>query len=353
MTAARAFPSPTERNWLVAMGLVAAAVLLFWGIHLAEAAWSSSGMHERLVRHPVETSMRVLGIPHFVLGFLFMLTSRGMRRPGAWLRLLALAAVGAALCWAFAKAGGRAGDLSKALFLLYFAVHELRDEAFFYQANGDAPAGADPPRLRRDLLVAPAMLLWLAVGSIFLAIAWEIGRMRRYTDTVFGGTEPALRLALGALPLAALLGAMELRRRHHARGPAGGLWGHLRRHRPIFVVFAGIFALVVTDVLLHGRALALVTLHVTAWYVFARQQYARRPPPAPAPRRFTWRWMRTTGAGFAFLHVALAVVVLAGCAVWAFGFRNSPDRTVLRILFSPDAFAYWTIMHITLSFAPR
>ena len=93
--------SATERNWLKAAGLVVGAVLVFHGIHAAEVAWAGRHRAERLVYHPVETSMRCLAIPHFLIALLFTVTSRRMKRAGSWLWFGALAAAGAGLCVLF------------------------------------------------------------------------------------------------------------------------------------------------------------------------------------------------------------------------------------------------------------
>ena len=63
--------------------------------------------------------------------------------------------------------------------------------------------------------------------------------------------------------------------------------------------------------------------------------------------------MRTTPAGFTFMHVAVFLVIVAAAAYWAYVGHNSARRyPILYALLSRDAFAYWTIVHITLSFLP-
>ncbi len=60
--------------------------------------------------------------------------------------------------------------------------------------------------------------------------------------------------------------------------------------------------------------------------------------------------MRTTKAGFTWLHLGLAVivVVLVGISTYAFG-----KQGVLESIVGSKSFYYWTIMHVTLSFFPR
>ena len=63
--------------------------------------------------------------------------------------------------------------------------------------------------------------------------------------------------------------------------------------------------------------------------------------------------MRSTPGGFSFLHGGLVVLTLLGCAVAAYGFRNDASQSWFQLVPSRDAFPYWTIMHITLSFVPK
>ena len=343
----------TERNWFWAFGLVVASVLVCWGIYAAEQAWGPHDRSQWMVVHPVESAMRFVALPHFLVGFLFLTTSRGMRRARSWAWLAALFGVGALLSWAFGSAGGRHAAIPRILFLTYFAVHEFRDEVFFYLANGDAPREKDPERLKWRVLVAP-LLVWLSFTSVtLLGTAYEVGGLRKYTEAVFGSMPESARHALGAAPLVALVITIVLLRRYYRRRYAGGVLEFVRAHRPIFVVFGGLLGLILLDLVVSGRIHSIVTLHVTAWYVFVMRGFGKRPPPDPPPRRFTWKWMRTTRAGFAFLHVGLLVATLIAAAVWAYAYGNAPSAYGLSVFVSRDAFPYWTIMHVTISFLPR
>lgn len=296
--------------------------------------------------------MRILAMPHFLMGFAFLLTSRAMRRPASWAWLLALAAVGTALCRLFSELGPPLSRLPQLILLFYFGIHAFRDEAHFFVVNGDAPAGAAPRRIAWAVLLAPLLLagLFLAVDS-FLA-AFEIGRSRHYTTALFRELPAPLRRPLGLVPLAALAVAVPMLGRRAARMP-GGARGFVRAYRPMLVVCAGIALIILAEALIQGRSRALVTLHVTGWYVFVMHQLARRGPPVPVPRPFSWPWMRSTRPGFAFLHIGLAVLTLAGCAVAAYGFRNGSSQPWVLSLLSSNAFPYWTILHITTSFVPK
>lgn len=341
----------TERNWLRAAAIVLGSIAFFWSIQAAETRWRPAPRTQQVVYDPVETSMRVLALPHFILGLLFLATSRGMRQARSRRSVLLLAAAGAALCWLFAQVGGHREKFGQVIVLLYFAVHEFRDEAYFYVANGDAPPGTDAKRLGWQVLRAPALMLGFAGAVILLGVAFELGDLRRFTAPIFGRVEPPLRWALGTVPLLLIvLDALRLKRRCDRDFP-GAFPEFLRRHRPILRVCLGIGLVILLEVLVRQKSRALVTLHVTAWYVFVMYQFGRRPAPVPAPSRFSWAWMRSTPGGFSFLHVGLAALTLLGCAVAAYGFRN--DAAWFQLVLSREAFPYWTIMHITISFVPK
>ena len=64
-------------------------------------------------------------------------------------------------------------------------------------------------------------------------------------------------------------------------------------------------------------------------------------------------WVRTTQTGFQTLHLGLLVVLMAIGVVWAYAFHNDAAHHAMWVLVSRDAFPYWTIMHVTVSFTPR
>lgn len=343
----------TEKNWFQALGLVVGSTLLAALVLAAEKQWGHAERADRLVYNPVETAMRVFALPHFVIAILFMTTSRAMRAARSWAWFAGYTALGVALCWLFARAGGRSAALPNALFLTYFLVHEFRDQVFFYRVNGDAPMGPDADGERRLLLMIPVIGL-LTIGGVFLTgAAFRIGGARRYTDAIFGGLPLEARWVLGALVIAGLIGLVHIwRRRVEASEPEGFL-AFVRRNRPMFVVFGGILAVLVLDILITGRAYAIVTLHVATWFVFVSRGYDLRPAPDPMPKPLSWSWLRATGPGFRFLHNGLVLLVLGLAVWWAYGFDNDPSRRGLWTLLSKDAFPYWTIMHVTMSWTPK
>lgn len=343
----------TERNWLVALAIVIGGSLLTAVVLAIEKQVTGAPRAERLIWNAEETFMRFLTLPHFLIAILFMTTSRGMRTARSWGWLVGLTVLGVGLCVLFHRAGARAAYLPNALFLGYFLIHEFRDQAFFYRVNGDAPKEATTDRTRRHLLLVPMLGLALIFAAFLFGAAFRIGGTRRYTESVYGAMGPELRGALGALALLLVIGAIHWTRRTWDRTYEGGALGFIRKHRPLFFVFGGILVVLVLDILLNGRAYAIVTLHVAAWFVFVTRGMARRPAPDPAPRSGSWAWIRSTRSGFLWLHHGLFLLIVIAAAVWAYGFQNSPDQQALWTVLSKDAFPYWTIMHVTISFVPR
>ncbi len=343
----------TERNWLWALAIVVGSALLFWLVYAAEMRWGHTVREERLVWHGLETSMRYLALSHFIVAILFMSTSRTMRRPRSWAWFGGLLLFGVGLSLAFAFSGGLKFHVAAALFYTYFLVHEFRDQAFFYRFNGDAPKDADPNDLRKTLWTVPAVVMGV-IGTIFFAgAAFEIGGARRYTEAVFGDMAPTMRYVIGALPIVVMIVVAHLLRRSYAKTHAGGFMGFVRSNRPILFVFVGILVVLVSDILISGRVYAIVTLHVSGWYVFVVRDFANRTPLDPRPKAFTWPWMRGTLAGFNFLHLGMLALVMAAGVVWAYAFNNSPSQSAFWVLLSREAFPFWTIMHISVSFLPR
>jgi hypothetical protein len=168
-----------------------------------------------------------------------------------------------------------------------------------------------------------------------------------------GDLDLPLRPWVSVLPLLYVLFAAARWHRRIDRTHAGGVRAFLRTHRPMLLVYGGILAVLALDIVVNRRAYAIVTLHVAAWYVFVLASYRRRPAPTPAPQPPTWRWVRSTPSGFNAFHLGVLALVIVGAVVWAYGFRNDAALTAMNVVFSREAFPYWTIMHITISWLPR
>lgn len=337
----------TERNWLWAGLIVLGATAVFWAIYALELDMGRWDPALRLVLNPAETSMRYLGFSHFLVAFLFLTTSKKMRTPRSWIEFSAALAVGAVLCLGYTQVRLWSPAIATILFFLYFLVHDFRDQVFFYFSNGDAPPRDDRKGLGELLFRTPFLFFAFvaAAGALLLASGrLDIGLL----GDAFAGSSAGQRWAVGIVFVALAGWASWRYRALWRREHLGRLADFARANRPILAIFAAAMV-----ILFAQKGFAIVTLHFTCWYVFAMRQFKKRGVPATPPPRFSWNWLRATPAGFNFLHIGSAVLLLGVGAVWAYGFRNDPAIAPLRILLDPLSFRYWTIVHITASFAGR
>lgn len=310
----------------------------------------------RMFKNPAELPMRLFGLPHFVVGTLFLFSSRRVRTPGSAWRLTALTALGAALCWLFYYFGGPLNPLALLLFYFYFLVHGFRDEAYFYRSNGDMPAGHEHTY---DRLMALLQFTFLGIMAALIIPGYILyGQFYpKFRHPLLESMFPAdwpylLRFAATLIPMSLAAAAVL---RHIARDFPGGLRGLWHAHWPILSMFLCSTAIILLPLATGPWPFNLVVLmHFVGWYLFGRQRLAAaeaaRPAGAPVPRPGTWAWMRGTRTGFTWLHLGLAGVVVLLVAVnsWAFG-TSGP----LELVIGSKSFFYWTIMHVTLSFFPR
>jgi hypothetical protein len=336
----------TEKNWLWGLAIVVALVALFTAV----GAMESAGRREKLVWNASETSTRFLAIAHTIVATSFLLTSKRMRstRGRSWFAAMTVAGVGA--CLLYAALGGKHAPLAELLFYAYFLLHEIRDEIFFYKVNGDAPAGSEPAA--RVLWATPLLLAGALAFPIAALSACGVAGPMRLRDA-FEGIPQGARLAIGVAALAAAVALVVVAIRGISRLAAGGVREALAVPRPIFLVFAGIYALLAVGIAVTGRMYAIVGVHVAIWWVFTLRQMAARPAPSPRPKPLSWAWIKSTPAGFNAFHASVLLVVAAAAAWRAFGFQNAPEPQALALLVSKESFPYWTLLHVTWSWVPR
>lgn len=338
----------TERNGFWALLATLALFGVFYAIGRVERAVDpGADRTSRFVYEATETTTRLLAVAHTLVATLFLVTSSKVRSRRGAATFGGLALLSVALCFGFSALGGREGGIAMGLFAFYFLLHDLRDEAWFYGANGDAP----PEEARRAGLRLGGFVLGVLLATLALGVAIGLRRPTRLLG-VAGWSDAARIACAGGVALAAL-GAAHLCLRAFGGGSVAGAKEGARRHRPLVVALGGVYAVFFGGIALTGRFYALVAMHVVIWYVFTLRRLATAPRPPVAPRPFTWRWMRSTAVGFNVLHLGIVGLLAAAGVVWAFAFGNDRALPGFRLLLARDAFPYWTLVHVTLSWMPR
>jgi hypothetical protein len=119
--------------------------------------------------------------------------------------------------------------------------------------------------------------------------------------------------------------------------------------RPILVVLIGTAVVLTASALLGWQGHAIVITHVASWYVFVTVALRKRSLAGTAASGW-----RDDPRAFQIIHLGGVAILLVLGAVWAYAFRNAPDRRVLSTLLGANSFYYWTIAHVTVSFStPR
>jgi hypothetical protein len=345
----------TVRYWLRAIAWTLAAIGVCLLLYTVDKWYPFDGGSRatdfRMFKNPTTVPMRIMGIPHFVIAILFLVSSRRLRENRNRLIFVALCAVSVVLCLLWQRAGAQHNAFAVFLFYFYFLFHGFRDDAFFYKTYGDMPQAAAVADGR--VMVVLQLLLLGLLASLFWPAVTQIAQKRyAIVDPILANFFPAdwpfvARLLSMFLPMAAVA-AFALHR--IARGQPEGWAGFWRVHRPILTVY--LLSLGVVLLALTGGSGAFdiwVLTHFVAWFFFALFLIDRFPPKSP-PEGW-WGWMRTTRPGFITLHMGMAAVVAVCMAISVYGFGQS--ATALDIIVGKDSFYYWTIVHVTLSFVPR
>jgi hypothetical protein len=346
----RATVGANERNLGQAVALGVAVLLLsylgFWlQWHVFHLGVQPRRIAER-VGVASQAGMAYITVPHFIVGLLFMLTAPRNRTRGRSLLLLAWLGGSAALCWGcWHLTAGVTTKWAWFVLFIYFLIHELRDQAFFYITLGGAVTPAERSRFT-----------WLVRGLIAEGILGAAAASSPVS--VFGlfGSRPlvsqslplAVRVGLALAPaLAWVLAGYALLRWYAAEGP-GGVAGVVRRHGPLLRAYAVVIAWLLVGLAVGASGFAVIVLHVTGWYVFTCRRLKGRPTTAVA--QGWWSWMRSTAPGFRTLHLGLVVVFIALGTTWVYALGA---QGWIGYVLSPRAFYLWTIFHITVSFLPR
>lgn len=323
------------------------------------------GSPMRMVADPTEFGVRIVGLAHFIIAAVFLVTAPKLRSPGGWLWLTGLSIAAVFFCWLFAYVGGGKNSIALILFYMFFIIHAFRDEAYFYRirAGKAAPSEAHTEVVIRWLQVlAVCVLLGLLVAAI--SIIGKLGVNERVTQ-VFQGMFPAdwpfaVAFLSTFLPLAAL--ATYSFYTIQSRQP-GGFAGLVLSHAPLVRVIGGTMLIMLAGMLVGPWTFNLVILmHFVAWFEYSTVRIRALPPDlrkSASPRQ-PLNWFKTSLGGFCFFHIGLSVFFLALIVVNHYILRRTPIRVgeqnwanPLELLFSANNLYYWTIAHVTLSFFPR
>lgn len=329
-------------------------VVLIGGFRLLMAVEPVAHRRDGIVGgRPVSTAAILVGLAHFAIAFFFSMTSRAGSSKEVWRRLLLGLAAGAALCGILAVGIEVAPLLFPSVFVgVYFITHEVRDEYFFCRTLGSVPGG----RFDRT-----GFLLFLgAVVFAGLSLYWQwpfirpdhrgAAILRPVVDlSALSGPARALWRAVPSMVLIAVAAALF---RLSLRRAGMGLGEFCRAYAPLCAVYLLLLALLFLAPRSERSIYLIVTFHVAAWWVFTSRHLARRGRRG-SPRDLGWcAWFRETQAGFQTLHLGLVVGIVALAAVWTYGFDRFLGNP-LAWLVSPQAFPYWTIGHVTVSFLPK
>jgi len=93
----------------------------------------------------------------------------------------------------------------------------------------------------------------------------------------------------------------------------------------------------------------LILSHFVGWYFYASRRLASTPRQ-PTREGGLWKWFRGSVAGFQRLHLGAAAIVFILILINYFFLA---DTGIINTLFSANAFYYWTVIHVSISFAPR
>ncbi|MBL8795115.1 MAG: hypothetical protein JNM56_14495 [Planctomycetia bacterium] len=294
----------------------------------------------RFVENPASVMTRAIGLAHFWIGWLFLLTSPRVRSAGAVGRLLGLVLLGAALCVVCGLSGASHNSFVFLFLYGYFLLHEVRDQTMLYQAYGDAPPASPEGQAFLAVLCRAASLgLTTLLTAGYLLHGFLKGKIAVESPWMQG----CLLGALTVLLLASLAtGFRALRLGCRLYGDPAGI---VTAHRPLLLVYAGICAILLLATVVGSVVFNLIILiHAAAWLLFLRVQLGQRPAPA---RFGLWSWLRGTPLGFSVLHfgVAALILVLLGLRVYVW------ERVgLVSEMLDAASFSYWSLMHITIAF---
>ncbi len=304
----------------------------------------------RFIPNPAEFTSRVFGFSHHLVGLMFLMSSTKMRKLRGWAWLVGLLAVSSVISIFFYKFGGRLNPVMVILYFLFFMVHGYRDMVLFYK-----PATEDAclERLRSRILalIQVCLLIFLMNVLVPAYFFYRSLKPRSYSPELKAQIDTLLPYLEGVLSLSWLLMPISLIRiwrllRQFPEG-ARGFW---KDNRPVLLVLLYTSLIILASPLLGAWIFNLLILsHFVGWYFYASRRLAGLPRQSTREDGL-WRWFRGSVAGFQRLHLGTAAIILVLIFI---NYLLLSGTGIINTLFSANAFYYWTVIHVTISFAPR
>jgi hypothetical protein len=304
----------------------------------------------RFVANPAELASRVFGFSHYLVGLIFMMSSRKMRKLQGWGWFVGLLGVGILISIFFHNFGGRANPILVIFYFLFFMVHGFRDVVFFYKPR---TANRNLERTRSWILGLLQTCLLLALMYVLVPAYFFYRSLKPKTywpelQNQINVLMPYLKAVLWVAWLMAPICIVAMWRQ--LQKFPGGLGGFYRDNQPILLVLLySVLLILLSPVLGVWIYNLLILSHFVGWYFYASRRLASTPRQS-ARGEGLWKWFRGSTAGFQRLHLGIAAAFLI---LILFNYFFLTDRGILSMLFSANAFYYWTVIHVTISFAPR
>jgi len=130
----------------------------------------------------------------------------------------------------------------------------------------------------------------------------------------------------------------------------GGLGAFYKDNKPILLVlFYSVLIILLSPLIGAWIYNLLILSHFVGWYFYFSRRLGTIPKQSSRDDGL-WKWFRGSTAGFQLLHLGAAAAIFI---IILINYFFLPDRSIIGTLFSANAFYYWTVIHVTISFAPR
>ena len=329
--------STTVQQFFLAVGCAFGALAVGVIIYVVEKYVFQ--VEHRFVENPGSVMMRSVGLSHFLLGWLFLFTSPRIRNGPAFGNLLKFTALGVLLCILTHDLGGGRNPFVFLFFYGYFLIHELRDQTHIHQTYNAAKSQGE----------SCVFLGWLKWSATYILLSVLISGYLLYAVHIkhhawLSPIPPTVFVLIGAV-LFSLCAISISRTIRLGLEEYGSLSNMMQTHSDLFIVYGGIFCVLLLGAVLGAVSFNLIILiHAGAWVMFYLHRQ-RNSHSQPTP--LTWSWFRQTQTGFVVLHISFVVILLVLMAIRVYVWRRVG---FVSELLAGTNFPYWSLMHISMSF---